>query len=299
VTNDSEPSVAVIGPGAIGTTIAAALHEKGRTITVVGRSVQAELRLDTDRETVIVPGPVVTDPARVKGPADIVFLAVKATQVTAAAAFLEALCGPATVLCVLQNGIEQHETVTPLVTPGSDVVPTIVWFPAQRHADGRVELRGDARLTVPDLPGGHSIQRILEGTLCTVEVSDDFATLAWRKLLQNAVAGLMALTGRRSAMFHRDDIAELATAYMQECLAIARADGASLGDDEASRLLDKFRAFPGDMSTSILTDREAGRPLEWDARNGVVQRRGRLLGLPTPISDVVVPLLAATSDGPG
>jgi len=30
-----------------------------------------------------------------------------------------------------------------------------------------------------------------------------------------------------------------------------------------------------------------------------VQRCGRVHGIPTPISDLVVPLLAAASDGPG
>jgi 2-dehydropantoate 2-reductase len=53
------------------------------------------------------------------------------------------------------------------------------------------------------------------------------------------------------------------------------------------------------MGTSILADREANRPLEWDTRNGVVLRRGRDHGIPTPIRDLVVPLLAAASDGPG
>ncbi|WP_370458769.1 ketopantoate reductase C-terminal domain-containing protein [Asaia sp. As-1742] len=64
-------------------------------------------------------------------------------------------------------------------------------------------------------------------------------------------------------------------------------------------ILDKFQASPSDMGTSILMDREAGQPLEWDIRNGVVLRRGRRHGIPTPISDVIVPLLAAASDGPG
>jgi 2-dehydropantoate 2-reductase len=56
---------------------------------------------------------------------------------------------------------------------------------------------------------------------------------------------------------------------------------------------------PADLTTSILTDRERGRPLEWDVRNGVVARKGAEHGVATPISDLVVPLLAAASDGPG
>ncbi len=53
------------------------------------------------------------------------------------------------------------------------------------------------------------------------------------------------------------------------------------------------------MGTSILTDRQRHRPMEWDVRNGVTIRKARADGLATPISDVLVPLLAAASDGPG
>ncbi|AMC64907.1 2-dehydropantoate 2-reductase, partial [Mycobacterium tuberculosis] len=49
----------------------------------------------------------------------------------------------------------------------------------------------------------------------------------------------------------------------------------------------------------MLADRAAHRPLEWDLRNGVIVRKARAHGLATPISDVLVPLLAAASDGPG
>ena len=50
---------------------------------------------------------------------------------------------------------------------------------------------------------------------------------------------------------------------------------------------------------SFLADRQADRPMEWDIRNGVIQRYGRKHGIAVPISDVVVPLLAAGSEGPG
>lgn len=289
------PSVAVIGPGAIGTTVAAALHQRGVTPLIVGRTARPGLQLDTDDGSVVVPGPVLTDPTTVDSPVDVVFLAVKATQTADASRWLRVLCSPETVVCVLQNGIEQEDAVAPLV-PGSTVVPAVVWFPAVRAADDSVRLLADARLTLPDVQAASVVQRLLLGTLCTVEVADDFRSTAWRKLLQNAAAGLMVLTGRRSGVFRRDDLGGLALAYLREAIAVARADGAHLDDDVPQQILDGFRAAPADQGTSILTDREAGQPLEWDVRNGVVQRRGRALGVPTPISDVVVPLLGAASD---
>ena len=100
-------------------------------------------------------------------------------------------------------------------------------------------------------------------------------------------------------MFARPDISRLALDYLHECLLVARAEGAALGDEVPKTILEKFQASPADMSTSILTDREAGKPLEWETRNGIISRRGRTHGIPTPISDILMPLLAAASDGPG
>ncbi|WP_225440193.1 oxidoreductase [Amycolatopsis eburnea] len=292
------PTVAVVGPGAIGTTVAAALHEAGRTPMLCGRTDRERLELRDAEGLVVVPGPVRTDPAQSGEAVDLVFLAVKTTQVDAAAPWLAALCRRGTVICVLQNGVEQESAVAPYV-PGCPVLPAVVWFPAEVQPGGSVWLRGEARLTVPDVPAGRVVLEALRGTRCSVDLAADFTSVAWRKLLQNAVAGLMVLSGRRSGMFGRADIARLALDYLRECLEVARAEGAVLGDEVPQEILDSFQAYPADMGTSILADREAGRSLEWNTRNGVVLRRARVHGIPTPISDVVVPLLAAASDGPG
>ncbi|MET0452797.1 MAG: oxidoreductase [Mycobacterium sp.] len=298
MTTSESPSVALVGPGAIGTTVAAALHEVGRTPTICGRSALERLELHDESGRVVVPGPVLIDPAEIENTFDLVFVAVKSTQVEAAAPWLSVLCSAKTVVCVLQNGVEQEALVAPY-SSGGPVLPSVVWFPAQREPDASVWLRGQARLTLPDTPASDVVLAALRGTRCSVDVAADFTSIAWRKLLQNAVAGLMVLAGRRAGMFTRTDVAELSLAYLRECLEVARAEGATLGDDVPQAIVDQFRSSPPDLGTSILADRQAGRPLEWDSRNGVVLRRGRSRGIATPISDLVVPLLAAGSDGPG
>ena len=100
-------------------------------------------------------------------------------------------------------------------------------------------------------------------------------------------------------MFRRDDVAGLSRAYVAECLAVARAEGAALGDGAIDEMVGMFGRAPEDMGTSMLFDRQAQRPLEWDIRNGVILRKARQHGLGTPVSEVIVPLLAAASDGPG
>ncbi|VEI61120.1 ketopantoate reductase family protein [Serratia rubidaea] len=268
------PTLALLGPGAIGTTIAAVLHDAGRTPVLCGRTAHPQLILRHDDGETVVPGPVLNNPAAIQRPFDLLFVAVKTTQIADSARWLAALCDENSVVCALQNGVEQEALLASYVN-GARVLPSVVWFPAQREPDA------------------------LSGTRCAVELSADFASVAWRKLLQNAVAGLMVLANRRAGMFTREDITELALAYLRECLDVARANGAQLSDNVPQEIVERFHRAPADLGTSILADRQANRPLEWDIRNGVIQRYGRRQGIATPISDVLVPLLAAGSEGPG
>jgi 2-dehydropantoate 2-reductase len=291
--------IGVVGPGAVGTTIAAYLSAAGNQVLVCGRTPRSliELRPD-DADPIVVPGPVRTDPDEISGAVGLVLLAIKATQNPDGARWLSRLCDERTIVVVLQNGVEQVEQVQPLC-PTSTVIPGIVWFSAETQPDGWVRLRGEPRLALPTGPAATTFADLWRDAGATADCDPDFITAAWRKLLVNAVAGLMVLTGRRSGMFRRDDVAELARRYAAECLAVARAEGAQLGDDVASGTAEMFRSAPTDMGTSILADRVAGRPLEWDIRNGVIIRKARGHGIATPISDFLVPLLAAASDGPG
>ncbi|WP_208852586.1 oxidoreductase [Mycobacterium timonense] len=292
-------NIALVGPGAVGTTVAALLSRAGHAVVVCGRTPRERIELRPDgAEPIVVPRPVHTDPDEVSGPVDVVLLAVKATQNQEAAGWLARLCDVHTIVVVLQNGVEQVEQVQPHC-PRSPVIPGIVWYSAETRPEGWVRLRGEAALVLPSGPSAETVAELLRGAGCRVDCDPDIITAGWRKLLTNALAGFMALSRRRSGMFRRDDVAALSRRYLAECLAVARAEGARLPDGIADELTDLFRNVSEDMGTSILTDAENRRPMEWDVRNGVIIRKARAHGLATPISDVVVPLLAAASDGPG
>jgi len=292
-------NIALVGPGAVGTTVAALLHKAGHSVLVCGRSPRDSIELRPDGEDpIVVPGPVRTDPAEVSGRVDLVVLAVKATQNQDAAGWLARLCDEHTIVTVLQNGVEQVDQVQPLC-PTSAVVPGIVWYSAETQPGGWVRLRTEAALVLPSGPAAVTVAGLLRGAGCRVDCDPDFVTAAWRKLLVNALAGFMVLAGRRSGMFRRDDVAALSRRYVAECLAVAQAEGARMTDDVVDELVGLFRSAPEDMSTSMLADREHHRRLEWDIRNGVIIRKARAHHLATPISDVIVPLLAAAGEGPG
>jgi 2-dehydropantoate 2-reductase len=291
--------IAVVGPGAVGTTVAGYLYAAGHSILVCGRTPRSQIELRPDgADPIVVPGPVHTDPAEITGPVGVVLLAIKATQNDDGGRWLARLCDEQTIVVVLQNGVEQIEQVQPRC-PSSTVIPGIVWYAAETQPEGWVRLRTEPRLVLPTGPAAAKIADLLNTAGCTVECDPDFTTAAWRKLLANALAGLMVLTDRRSGMFRRDDVAAMSRRYVAECAAVARAEGADLGDGVVDEVVGMFCQAPTDMGTSMLADREAGRPLEWDIRNGVIIRKARAHGIATPISDVLVPLFAAASDGPG
>lgn len=292
-------SIAVVGPGAIGSTIAAFLHAAGHPLLLCGHTPRDSIEVRPDgEEPIVVPGPVLTDPASISEPVDVVLLAVKDTQNEQASGWLARLCDERTVVCALQNGVEQIERVG-RYCPSAAVVPAAVWIPSETQPQGWVRVRAEPRLVLPDTDAAATLVELLRGAGITVERNPDFTTAAWHKLVVNAVVGVMVLTGRRAGIFRREDVAALSRRYLTECVAVARAEGAKLDDTVIDEIVDMLARAPADMTTSMLTDREADRPLEWDIRNGVIARKAAEHGVATPISDVLVPLLAAASDGPG
>lgn len=93
-------------------------------------------------------------------------------------------------------------------------------------------------------------------------------------------------------------VVELGLALIEEARDIGRALGARLPDDLPATILAKLQASPPESGSSMLWDRLAGRPLEYDARNGAVVRASDRTGIPAPCNRTVNALLAAVSGLP-
>jgi 2-dehydropantoate 2-reductase len=283
--------VAVVGPGAIGATFAAAAERAGHAVTLCGRrDLPAPVVELPDGSEHALAGRVRTDPDGLEH-APWILLAVKTHQTAGAVRWLERLCGPGTVVAVLQNGVEHEALVAPLAGPAT-VLPAIVWCPAETVSPGRVVQRERAQLSVPDTEAGASLAALLGGHAQVDRVAD-FVTEAWRKLCFNATAAPMVLTGRRAEVFREAAPLALARRLAEECVVVGRAEGARVGRETVEEIVGRIAALPPDQGTSMLFDRLAGRRMEWDARNGVIARLGAHHGIPTPVSDRVTAELAA------
>lgn len=287
-----------MGTGAVGAVTAAALAQTGRhEVLLCARRLRPAptVWFDGGGGSVRLDAPVLVDPASVPGTVDAVVLAVKAHQTAGATGWLGRLRAEHTPVLVLQNGVEHVERLAGTVS-AEHVVPGIVWCTAEEVAEGDVCVRrGDRRVEVPDDEAGRQVAALFAGSFLELRPLIDFRTAAWDKLVHNAVVAVEPLTGRRAEVFGDPGIRALAAALAQECVAVARADGAELSPDYADVVMERLGAQPPGNGTSILYDRLAGRPLEWDARNAVISRIGTRHGVPTPVSDVLVPLLAACS----
>ncbi|MBR0856114.1 2-dehydropantoate 2-reductase [Bradyrhizobium liaoningense] len=292
--------IAVVGLGSIGGVIAGTLHAAGRhEVTACARRGIERLIVERPDRTIEARPRVLTDAAS----ADIhdwVLLCTKAQDTASSAPWLQRLCGHGTRVAVLQNGIGHVERLAPFVGPAT-IVPTIVYYNGERLAPDRVRYRraSDYDFAVSDDANGHAFVELLEGTGMQILVSPDFKTMAWRKLLLNAVANpITALTLQRQGVFRGEDMGALVLSALEEAAAVARADGARVADDEASKLRAMLTTFPPDAGTSMYFDRLAGRRSEVDALTGAVVAAGERHQIATPLCRLLLTLMRAADAGP-
>jgi 2-dehydropantoate 2-reductase len=298
--DEKRQSVAIIGLGSIGGIAAARLADVGRhDVTGCARRPLDHLTLEGPDRTITVPLRVITEPAMAE-PVDWVLLVTKAQDTQAAAPWLARLCTQATRVAVMQNGIDHVERVAPL-TRGATVVPVIVYYNGERLAPDRVRMRiaGDRDLAVADDEPGRAFSALLDGTGLRVRREADFVTLKWRKLLLNAVANpITALTLQRQAVLRRADVHALCLDVLEETVRIARADGATLPDDEPKLVMERLMKFAPELGTSMYFDRLAGRTFEVEALTGAIVAAGERHGLATPLNRMLLTLLRAINEAP-
>lgn len=286
-------TIAVIGPGAIGGTVAAWLaQDDAHRVTVCARTPLPDgLAIETPDGVVSARPPVLTDPA-VARPVDWVLVATKTYDVAAAQAWLPGLVGPTTRVAVLQNGVEHRARFAGLVAP-ERLVPVIVDIPAERRGAGRVLVRRHGTMLAPDDDAGRAFGALFATTPIEASVTADWTTAAWRKLAINSCGIVQAIILKPFASAHDEGVAAAMRVLVDECAAVGRAEGADLPAGIADEIVTYYRAQAPDLVNSMHADRVAGRPLELDARDGVIVRLGERHRIPTPAHAMLVALLAA------
>jgi len=284
--------IAIVGVGAIGGVTAALLQQAGgHELLLCVRRPMSDLSVDTPDGLVKVQASFVTDPSE-SSPVDWVIVSTKAYDVPGAATWLKQLCSNGAPVAVLQNGVEHRERFAPYIAI-EKILPVMVDCPAERQAPDRIRQRGVMHLKVPDNALGRDFMKLFAGTQADATTVPDFLSVVWRKLCFNSAGVLSALVLQPAGVVRAKAMADVALQIIRECAAVGRAEGANLEENVADVVLAAQQAAPADSVNSMLADRQAGRPVEIDARNGVIVRLGRRHGIPTPANSMAVALMEA------
>jgi 2-dehydropantoate 2-reductase len=283
--------VAILGAGAIGAYVGAALARGGTDVHLIARGANLEaLRRDgvhvlSERGDFSARPPATDDPREV-GPCDVVVLGLKAHQYADAGPLLEPLLRPETAVVAAQNGIpwwyfhglagqyegRRIEAVDPggavsAVIPPERAIGCVVYSSTELVAPGVVQHLEGTRFSIGE-PDGRASERcrafseamVAGGLKCPVEtnIRDD----VWIKLMGNvAFNPLSALTrATMVAMCRHQPTRRLVAALMEESLEIAERLGQTPEISIERRLAGAERV--GEHRTSMLQDLEQGKRLE-------------------------------------
>jgi len=284
--------IAIIGPGAIGGTLAAWLTKQSEhEVSICARTSFKTLTVDSPFGILESTPTVYSDPESVEK-VDWILVATKTYHVESVAKWIQPLSHSETRVAVVQNGVEHLANFSPIV-PEERIVPVIIDCPAERSEPGRILQRAPVKMTVPQGPAGQQFFALFPADEMTLVLSEDWTTEAWKKLCINCGGAVSALLNQPANVVREVHAANVMENLIRECLEVARAEGALIEDSTIEEIVAGQAAAPEGAMNSIHADLVAKRPMEWDARNGVVVRRGKQHGVATPCNQMAVDLLRA------
>jgi 2-dehydropantoate 2-reductase len=304
-------NVAVIGGGAVGTVLAAAaatppivcVRTPIPSLVLIGpwpsapssspEGPSSAERPSSSGRPVEVAARLVSSAAAIDGPVDLVFVTVKATESSSVRHWLSALCGPSTVVVAVQNGLDHASRFTGV---SGSVVPGLAYLAAERLGPGRVRHLSGRQLVVPE-----SVAPVVADGVPAMSVrgETDMLSACWKKLLVNLVANpITALTMQRVGVMSSPGIADLARGVLAEAVEVGRAEGAEVSTADIEPIVAGATRWGPETGSSMLYDRQAGRPMEHQHLTGEVVRRGAAAGIPTPLNSALLALLEAVDIHP-
>src|SRR5690349_5160930 len=188
-------SILLVGPGAIGATLAAWLCQDDRhQVTVAARTAFDSIETDTPNGVIRARPKVIVDAAQAE-PVDWILAATKTYDSDSAATWFPKATGPRTRLAVIQNGVEHIERFENHFDRRR-IVPVMIDLPAQRLSPGRTVQRGPAHLVVPAGDDGAAFLALFAHANFDAKQTDDFTTAVWKKLCLNSAGAVPAVLAK-------------------------------------------------------------------------------------------------------
>lgn len=292
--------ISVMGSGAVGGYYGGSLARAGHDVTFIARGAHlAALRTNglkvnsVHGDFTISPVQATDIPAEV-GPVDLVLVCVKTPDTDQAAQAIKPMVGPDTTVMSLQNGIDAAERIGAVVGM-KHIVGGATWLSSAIETPGVIrQISQFRRIVLGELDGRitprvQALFEVLKSTGATVELSDNIVKVLWTKFVFIAsISGIGSLTRLGIGDYRAvPETRALLVSLMREVEAVARANGITLDTDAIEQILVLIDNAAPTIKPSMQLDVEAGRRSELESMIGIICRKGRELGVPTPITDIV------------
>ncbi len=293
-------TIVVYGAGAIGSVYAAKLAAH-HDVTVVARQAHADAIARTGlrmigREARVVRVRAVTALDAI-APNTLVVLTTKVNDNRAAAEALAPLVQPDTVVLCVQNGLHGERIVRAVLGATCVVLRAVTQFGAIFREPGVVDLKVVGYTLVERHERSAAIAHLLTASGLDGRISPDIDADVWRKLIFNCVINpITAMNGLRVGDIADARLDPLKQLVIDECLAVARADGVAVDLEFQQALRDQFG--PSRNIASMRQDLMKGKPTEIDHMNGAVVALGRRHDIPCPVNAALVAIIKAMEAAP-
>lgn len=278
--------IAVVGAGAVGCYYGGMLLRAGHEVTLIGRALHVDainargLHFESKEFTGFIPARAVTD-VNDLAPPDLVLFAVKSGDTERSAIALKPHLKSDTVVLSLQNGVDNPERLRSVLS--QTVIAAAVYVASEMPNAGHVKHNGRGELVIGAGPQSEALARLFSEAGVPTVVADDIDAVQWTKLVTNCAYNAMSAVAGISYgdMIEVVGVRDIITSAVTECFAVARACGVTLPPELLDNILNLAATMPHQQS-STSQDLARGKPSEIDFLNGLIVRKGREHGIPTP-----------------
>jgi 2-dehydropantoate 2-reductase len=283
--------IGVLGPGAVGSLLAASLCKSGFDVSCLGsqraedsiRNIGIHVKSSFFGDCVAYPK---CNPS-VNSPLDVIFIAVKAPALVRSLAQMARYIGPNTVIVTLLNGIGHREKIRQ--TLGCRIAVGVIGSVEVYLDEDRVvlhrskvaphiEIASDV-----DVPSEvlSSISVILKQCGFSILIRENENQVIWNKLVRLAAIAALTTYSQKDVGSIRNDsrLRKLLEGVVRELCLIARTQDVKLSTID---IMHQIENLPESLTTSLQRDVSAGKVSEIDSVLGEPLRIGRLHGVAAP-----------------
>jgi 2-dehydropantoate 2-reductase len=301
--------IVVMGAGAVGCYFGGMLSRAGHDVTLIARTEHVNainahgLHMDCLTFQAFVSVHASADLEAIKQ-ADLILFCVKSPDTLATTELIAPYLKSDAILLSLQNGVDNCERIRSIVV--NPVFPAVVYVATMMAGPGRLKHNGRGELVIGPWEFTRSevdaaaqmemlvkISELLTNAAIPCPISQDVRRDLWFKFLVNCSYNAISAIGQieYGKMVSVDSIKELIDTLADEVLALARHEQINISKAEATEANNMIAKTMVTQRSSTAQDIARKKSTEIDFLNGLVVRKGKQYGIPTPANQSVYALV--------